>query len=254
MKISFRRRQRALKVHELRQQGRSLRNIGKQLDISHATVLSDLKLIETHWSEVTQESADDFQLEQFSLLQRRLRALLQRDLLKEFGRITPQDFIRIYEAHNRELAILLRETRRLTDQLHRRAERRELEPGDLPPELDFPEEELVPAAKAAKSAKSAKSAESDKSTRSARSTRVPESTNAHHGLPKLTKPNHPNHPNPRKTRQFPPPTAPKKKSDQPADQPSGQPPAQLTPEQLNREAETFLRNYNGQESHTSAAR
>ena len=183
MKISFRRRQRALKVHELRQQGRSLRNIGKQLDISHATVLSDLKLIETHWSEITQESADDFQLEQFSLLQRRLRALLQRDLLKEFGRITPQDFIRIYEAHNRELAILLRETRRLTDQLHRRAERRELEPGELPQELDFPEEELVPAAKAAKAAKSA---ESDKSTRSARSTRVPESINAHHGLPKLT--------------------------------------------------------------------
>jgi len=233
MNISPRRRQRALKVHELRQQGRSLRNIGKQLDISHTTVLADLKLIETHWSQLTQQSADDFLLEQFGLLQRRLRSLLQRDLLKEFGRLTPAEYARIHVAYNQELAILLRETRRLATQLHGRAELRDLEPGEIPQELDYPVDELTAAAKPPKSDKPRKPR------------KLPESTNIHHGLPKSSKPNHPNHPIPRKTLVFPASNLQKKIS--------GQPPTDLTPEQLQQEAETFLRNQNRQDLQTAAA-
>ncbi|MXX47307.1 MAG: hypothetical protein F4Z38_03205 [Chloroflexi bacterium] len=236
MQISPRRRQRALRVHELRQRGRSLRNIGKQLDISHSTVLADLKLIETRWSEFTRQSTDDFQLEQLALMQRRLRMLLRRDLLKEFGRLSPVDFVRIHEAHNQELAILLRETRRLAAQLRERADLRDLDPADIPTELDFPEEELVSALKSTRPAKS---------TESARAARAGEPTSTHHGLPKSSKPNHSNHPIPRKTLEIASSTAPEKISDQP--------PADLTPEQLDQQAETFLRNYNRQELQPTAA-
>ena len=258
MQISPRRRQRALRVHELRQRGRSLRNIGKQLDISHSTVLADLKLIETRWSEFTRQSTDDFQLEQLALMQRRLRMLLRRDLLKAFGSLSPSDFVRLHEAHNQELAILLRETRRLAAQLRERADLRDAESGQPSNELDFPLDELTAAPRPAKSANSAKSdksansAKSDEPANSAKSdasARQRQPTNSHHGLPKSSKPNHSNHPIPSKTLEIAASTAPEKLSGQPANQP----PADLTPEQLNREAETFLRNYNRQELQTAAA-
>lgn len=243
MQISPRRRQRALRVHELRQRGRSLRNIGKQLDISHSTVLADLKLIETRWSEFTRQSTDDFQLEQLALMQRRLRMLLRRDLLKAFGSLSPSDFVRLHEAHNQELAILLRETRRLAAQLRERADLRDAESGQPSNELDFPLDELTAAPRPDKSDESANSAKSDASARQ----RQP--TNSHHGLPKSSKPNHSNHPIPSKTLEVAASTAPEKLSGQPANQP----PADITPEQLNREAETFLRNYNRQELQPTAA-
>ena len=239
MQISPRRRQRALKVHELRQRGNSLRNIGKRLGISHTTALDDLKLIETHWSEFTRQSTDDFQLEQLGLMQRRLRMLLRRDLLKAFGKLSPTDFVRIHEAHNQELAILLRETRRLAAQLRERADLRDAESGELPPQLDFPEEELVSALKSTKPAKS------EPSARASGAARAAEPTNANHGLPKSSKPDRSNHPVPRKSLEIPPPPAPEKISNQP--------PTGLTPEQLNREAETFLRNYNRTELQPTAA-
>ena len=160
MRISPRRRQRALKVHELRQRGRSLRNIGKLLNVSHSTVLDDLKLVETHWSEFAEQSADDFLLEQFSLLQARLRTLLRQDLVKEYGRLNPTDFTRLYEAHNHELALLLRESRRLVDQIHDRAELRRLEADQLEQledKLGYPLEELTAAAKPAAAKKSRRS-------------------------------------------------------------------------------------------------
>lgn len=252
MQISPRRRQRALRVHELRQRGRSLRNIGKQLDISHSTVLADLKLIETRWSEFTRQSTDDFQLEQLALMQRRLRMLLRRDLLKAFGSLSPSDFVRLHEAHNQELAILLRETRRLAAQLRERSDLRDAESGQPSDELDFPLDELTAAPRQARPAKSANSAKSDRSANSAKSdasARQRQPTNSHHGLPKSSKPNHSNHPIPSKTLEIAASTAPEKLSGQPANQP----PADLTPEQLNREAETFLRNYNRQELQTAAA-
>ena len=249
MQISPRRRQRALRVHELRQRGRSLRNIGKQLDISHSTVLADLKLIETRWSEFTRQSTDDFQLEQLALMQRRLRMLLRRDLLKVFGSLSPSDFVRLHEAHNQELAILLRETRRLAAQLRERSHLRDAESGQPSDELDFPLDELTAAPRPARPDKSATSAKSDKSAKSDASARQRQPTNSHHGLPKSSKPNHSNHPIPSKTLEIAASTTPEKLSGQPANQP----PADLTPEQLNREAETFLRNYNRQELQTAAA-
>ena len=261
MQISPRRRQRALRVHELRQRGRSLRNIGKQLDISHSTVLADLKLIETRWSEFTRQSTDDFQLEQLALMQRRLRMLLRRDLLKAFGSLSPSDFVRLHEAHNQELAVLLRETRRLAAQLRERSDLRDAESGQPSNELDFPLDELTAAprpatpaksAKSDKSAESANSAKSDEPANSAKSdasARQRQPTNSHHGLPKSSKPNHSNHPIPSKTLEIAASTAPEKLSGQPANQP----PADITSEQLNREAETFLRNYNRQELQTAAA-
>ena len=252
MQISPRRRQRALRVHELRQRGRSLRNIGKQLDISHSTVLADLKLIETRWSEFTRQSTDDFQLEQLALMQRRLRMLLRRDLLKAFGSLSPSDFVRLHEAHNQELAILLRETRRLAAQLRERADLRDAESGQPSDELDFPLDELTAAPRPARPANSANSARPAKSANSAKSdasARQRQPTNSHHGLPKSSKPNHSNHPIPSKTLEIAASTAPEKLSGQPANQP----PADLTPDQLNREAETFLRNYNRQELQTAAA-
>lgn len=246
MQISPRRRQRALKVHELRQRGLSLRNIGKRLNVSHPTVLADLKLLETHWSEFTEQSTDDFQLEQLSLMEKRLRTLLQRDLLKEFGRLSPVDFVRIHEAHNHELAILLRETRRLTDQLRERADLRAAEPGEIPQEIDFPEDELTAAPVPAKSNKSDKS---DKHAKQERTIKARETTNVNHGLPKRlpkpSKPDHSNHPIPSKTQEKTPPTPPEKIPNQP--------PAQLTPKQLYQEASTFLRNYNAKDLQTTIA-
>ncbi len=255
MNISPRRRQRALKVHELRQQGRSLRNIGKRLDISHATVLADLKLIETHWSEFTRQATDDMLLEQLGLLQRRLRSLLQQDLLDMFGSLSPPEFVRLHVAHNQELAILLRETRRLATQLHDRAEYRHPAPGQISEDLDYPLEELTAAAKPPSSAQKAASSEPAKADKPAKTgklnkpRRLPETTNIHHGLPKglpkSSKPNHSNHQIPRKTLEIPTPTTQAKNPNQPL--------TELTPKQLQKEAEIYLRNQNKQSLQTTAA-
>ena len=230
MQISPRRRQRALKVHAFRQKGRSLRNTGKLLNVSHTTVLSDLKLIETNWSDVAEQSADDFLLEQFSLLQHRVRYLLQRDMAKTLAHLDPASFARIYTLHKDELAMILRETRRILVLLQDRAERHQRRPDQLDPELDFPLEELTAALNPARSAKSKDSSQV---------------VNAHHGLPKHSKPNHPTQPIPRKTLEIPKPAPQEKIPDQP--------PTELSPEQLQQEAETFLRNYNNQELQTAAA-
>ena len=237
MHISPRRRQRALIVHELRQQGRSLRNIGKLLNISHATALADLKLIETHWSAITRQSADDFLLEQLSLLQRRLRNLLRRDLVKDFGHLNPTDFVRFYEAHNHELAIVLRETRRLMAQLHERAELRDIEPDQLPLEIDFPEDELAAAPKPSKSAKTGKSAKP----------RQP--TNVHHGLPKPSKPNHSDHPIPGKTLDVTSTDAPQKILNQPPDRQLDH----LSPEELLRLVDKQIEGSKPKEIQSAAA-
>ena len=75
MSISARRRSRILKAHELRQSGDSLRSIATALNISHATLLADLRLLETDWSEVADALADDLLLELLTLLQARLQRL-----------------------------------------------------------------------------------------------------------------------------------------------------------------------------------
>ncbi len=75
MDISALRRSRILKAHELRQNGHSLRSIANALNISQATLLADLRLLETHRSEVADALADDLLLELLTLLQARLQRL-----------------------------------------------------------------------------------------------------------------------------------------------------------------------------------
>ncbi len=75
MDISPRRRSRILKAHQLRQNGGSLRSIATALNISPATLLADLRLLETNWSEVADALADDLLLELLTLLQARLHRL-----------------------------------------------------------------------------------------------------------------------------------------------------------------------------------
>ena len=75
MDISPLRRSRILKAHELRQNGDSPRSIATALNISQATLLADLRLLETHWSEVADALADDLLLELLTLLQARLQRL-----------------------------------------------------------------------------------------------------------------------------------------------------------------------------------
>ena len=78
MNISPRRRSRILKAHALRQNGGSLRSIATALNISPATLLADLRMLETDWSAVADALADDLLLELLTLLQARLHRLTSR--------------------------------------------------------------------------------------------------------------------------------------------------------------------------------
>ena len=125
MQIPPERRRRALFAHHYRQQGQSLREIADQLDCSPATVRSDLQLLETHWNEIAVPAADDFLVELHFLLQHRLTRLLQANPYGGYDEL--DSALRYYEAHTRELAILLRENRQLTEAIHRRAPERAAE-------------------------------------------------------------------------------------------------------------------------------
>lgn len=201
MSISPRRRRRILRAHKLRQQGQSVRRIGKNLNVSHATIV------------------DDLLLEQLRLLQYRLRKVMDFDMLKTFGRCSPADFARIYQAHVAEQATLLRETRRTAAQLNERAALRRTEAGDTPLELDYPEDELAAAPRP--------------------SNRTEPNTPEQPDLPELTKPDHLNHPIPRKTLENPTPLGSEKTADLP--------PEQQIPEDLLKEAQTFLEQHRKQD-------
>ena len=219
MSISPRRRRRILRAHKLRQQGQSVRRIGENLNVSHATIVDDLKLLETHWSEVVDQSADDLLLEQLRLLQYRLRKVMDFDMLKTFGHCSPPDFARIYQAHVAEQATLLRETRRTVAQLHERAALRRTEAGELPLELDYPEDELAAPPRPANRTQPNK----------------PEQTD----LPELTKPDHLNHSIPSKTLEIPAPAASEKTTNLP--------PEPQIPADLLKEAQTFLEQHRKQD-------
>lgn len=220
MSISPRRRRRILRAHKLRQQGQSVRRIGKNLNVSHATIVADLKLLETHWSEVVEQSADDLLLEQLRLLQFRLRKVMDFDVLKSFGHCSPDDFARIYQAHVAEQATLLRETRRTVAQLHERADQRRPDADAPPLELDYTDDELAAAPRPSTPTEPNKAEQPD--------------------LPELTKPDHLNHSIPSKTLEIPPPAAAEKTAD-------------LPPEHLMKEAEAFLEQHRKQDLPTAAA-
>lgn len=150
MNISPQRRQRILQAHHMRQHGSTLRKIGKTLGVSHATIVADLKLLESHWGDVTAQAADDALLEELQLLMLQLRAVLPIDMLKTYGHFIPADFARVYVAHAAELGTLLREVRRTATALQDRAQLRLA--GDAQPvqELPFPDSELARAGQPAR--------------------------------------------------------------------------------------------------------
>ena len=136
MHIPPRRRRRCLKVHHLSMAGVAQRKIAKQLGVSHATVRSDLRLIEAHWSDIAAPAADDLLLEQLQLLREQTARIARTDLMEAFGsHITVAEYIKVCDARDAKLLAFIRETRRTIDAVHRRAAEREAQPdlyqGDL---------------------------------------------------------------------------------------------------------------------------
>ena len=133
MPTSPQRRRRILHAHELRQAGNSLRQIADTLGVSHATIHADLKLFETDWSDIAEQTADDFLFEHVTLLRRRVHRLLQEDPTKPLegfsfltngGRVTPllpntapAQIARLHEVHHRAIATALREYRLILREL-----------------------------------------------------------------------------------------------------------------------------------------
>ncbi len=212
MNIFPQRRQRILQAHHMRQQGSTLRKIGKTLGVSHATIVADLKLLESHWGDVTAQATDDALLEQLQLLMLRLRTVLPINMLKTYGNFTPADFARIYVAHTAELGTLLREVRRTAAALQDRAQLRLGDDAQPALELPFPDAELARAAHPARPKP------------------------ADRGQPQLTKPDHSNDTIPSPALENAVSPAPEKIPDQPLDQP--QAPAEL--DQALAEAQAFL--------------
>ena len=162
MPTSPQRRRRILHAHELRQAGKSLRQIAETLGVSHATIHSDLKLFETDWSDIAEQTADDFLFEHVTLLRRRVHRLLQEDPTKPLeafsfvtdgGRVTPlvertaaAQIARLHEVHHRAIATALREYRLVLRELRPAAKARALADAEAEAEaFDYPDDQLVDA-------------------------------------------------------------------------------------------------------------
>ena len=160
MPTSPQRRRRILHAHELRQAGQSLRQIATTLGVSHATIHADLKLFETDWSDLAEQTADDFLFEHVTLLRRRVHRLLQEDPTKPLegfsfltngGRVTPllpntapAQIARLHEVHHRAIATALREYRLILRELRPAAKARALADAEAEA-FDFPNDQLVDA-------------------------------------------------------------------------------------------------------------
>ncbi len=160
MPTSPQRRRRILHAHELRQAGKSLRQIAETLGVSHATIHADLKLFETDWSEIAEQTADDFLFEHVTLLRRRLHRLLQEDPTKPLeafsfvtdgGRVTPlvertapAQIARLHEVHHRAIATALREYRLILRELRPAARARALADAEAEA-FDYPDDQLTDA-------------------------------------------------------------------------------------------------------------
>ena len=160
MPTSPQRRRRILHAHELRQAGQSLRQIAETLGVSHATIHSDLKLFETDWSDIAEQTADDFLFEHVTLLRRRVHRLLQEDPTKPLeafsfvtdgGRVTPlvertaaAQIARLHEVHHRAIATALREYRLVLRELRPAAKARALADAEAEA-FDYPDDQLTDA-------------------------------------------------------------------------------------------------------------
>ena len=139
MNITPKQRRRALRTHYLRQQGHTLKKIAETQNVSVATVRADLKLIQTHWSQIAAAAADDLLLESLHLLQMRLTIAVKGEVIGNNAKyLTPAEYIRAQDARDAQLTALAREIRRTVNDVHQRAEQRPDQP-DL-----FQEEEQEP--------------------------------------------------------------------------------------------------------------
>ncbi len=160
MPTSPQRRRRILHAHELRQAGQSLRQIATALGVSHATIHADLKLLETDWSGIAEQTADDFLFEHVTLLRRHVHRLLQEDptkpleafsFLTDGGKVTPllphtapAQIARLHEVHHRAIATALREYRLILRELRPAAKARALADAEAEA-FDFPDDQLLDA-------------------------------------------------------------------------------------------------------------
>ena len=130
------------------------------MGVSHATIHADLKLLETDWSDIAEQTADDFLFEHVTLLRRRVHRLLQEDPTKPLegfsfltngGRVTPllpntapAQIARLHEVHHRAIATALREYRLILRELRPAAKARALADAEAEA-FDFPDDQLVDA-------------------------------------------------------------------------------------------------------------
>ena len=129
MHIPPRRRRRALRIHYLIQRGLSQQQVAEKLEISRATVRSDLQLIETHWSRIAAPAADDLLLQSLQLLRIRLSRAIKRDEVSHNARrLMPVEYLRARDAQETQLNGLAREIRRTVRQVQLRAEQRPDQP------------------------------------------------------------------------------------------------------------------------------
>ena len=129
MHIPPRRRRRALRIHYLIQRGLSQQQVAEKLEISRATVRSDLQQIETHWSRIAAPAADDLLLQSLQLLRIRLSRAIKRDpVAHNTNRLTPVEYLHAHNAQETQLNGLAREIRRTVQQVQLRAEQRPDQP------------------------------------------------------------------------------------------------------------------------------
>ena len=129
MHITPKQRRRATRVHYLRQHGQSLKQIAETVNVSLATVRSDLKLVEAHWASIASAVADDLLLESLFLLKTRLSIAIAHDYVADNAkRLTPVEYLRARDAQETQLNALAREIRRTAHEVQRRAEQRPDQP------------------------------------------------------------------------------------------------------------------------------
>ncbi len=114
-----------MKAHYLRRKGKTISKIAEQLEISRSTVRADLKLVETHWSQIAAAEANDLLLDSLYLLQLRLDVATRSDVLKAVRKhLSPAEILQAHETQQTQLNNLAREIRRTVHEVHRRADER----------------------------------------------------------------------------------------------------------------------------------
>ena len=121
MPASPRRRRRILRAHQLRQDGRSLKDIAKRLNVSIATVHADLRMLETDWNDIAQATRNDLLLQQISRINRRIVGLINGSPPGEELYATLDEFLRVQALHTQNFNAACRELRLLLRELPREA-------------------------------------------------------------------------------------------------------------------------------------